>query len=323
MPRPSIDELVSKIKSGLTRAEVMRAGNIREGGSWHEHWKEAVKLSGGLPATEGHTIAGMDLVRLNEYMKPIARRQLQVTNGTVIVGSDAHYWPGIISTAHRGMVRLIGDLRPGIVVMNGDVFDGAQASRHARIGWQSTPKVFDEIKACQDRLGEIESAAGHKQLYWPLGNHDARFETKLAAMVPEFERVEGMQLRHHFPSWLPCWSVWVNDNTVIKHRSKSGIHAPHNNTMWAGRSIITGHLHSAKVMPISDYNGTRYGVDCGTLAQPYGEQFTDYTEDNPVNWRSAFCILTYWKGMLLWPELCHVIDEDKGLCQFRGTVFEV
>jgi hypothetical protein len=76
-------------------------------------------------------------------------------------------------------------------------------------------------------------------------------------------------------------------------------------------------------MPVSDYNGTRYGVDCGTMSQPYGPQSADYTELSPVNWRSGFVVLTYWKGMLLWPEVCHVIDEEKGLVQFRGDVMKV
>jgi hypothetical protein len=60
----------------------------------------------------------------------------------------------------------------------------------------------------------------------------------------------------------------------------------HNATLWAGRNIITSHLHSLKVTPFSDYNGARFGVDTGTLANPYSEQF-NYQEDNPRNHRRA------------------------------------
>jgi hypothetical protein len=66
--------------------------------------------------------------------------------------------------------------------------------------------------------------------------------------------------------------------------------------------------------PISDYDGRRWGVDAGTLAEPYGDQFT-YTEMNPVNWCSGFCVLTFENGKLLPPELCEVID---GIAYFRG-----
>ena len=161
---------------------------------------------------------------------------------------------------------------------------------------------------------EASTAASH---IWPLGNHDARFETFLAANAAEYEGIKGFHLKDHFPEWKPCWSLFINDNTVIKHRLKGGIHATHNNPLWSGKSIITGHLHSQKVTPLSDYNGTRYGVDCGTMAEPYSRAFTDYTEDNPVNWRSGFAVLTYHEGFLLPPELCEVTPLG---AVFRGRI---
>lgn len=244
-----------------------------------------------------------------------------IGNGIALIGSDAHYWPDRITTAHRAFVRFLRDMQPALVCLNGDVIDGAKISRHQPIGWENRPEVIEEIEACKQRLAEIESAAPNAFKVWTLGNHDSRFETRLATVAPEYARIHGFHLKDHFPYWHPCWSLWINDDTVVKHRFKSGIHAPHNNTMWAGRSIFTGHLHSMKVMPISDYNGTRFGVDTGTLAEPYGEQFRDYTEDSPVNWRSGFVVATFWKGRLLWPEIAHVIGE--GQVQFRGKVIDV
>jgi hypothetical protein len=123
--------------------------------------------------------------------------------------------------------------------------------------------------------------------------------------------------------WMPCWSLWINEDIVVKHRYKNGIHATHNNTIWSGKTMITGHLHSLKVTPFTDYDGTRFGVDTGTLAEVGGPQFTDYLEDNPVNWRAGFVVLTFWNGRLLDPELVRVLDEEKGLVVFRGQVIEV
>jgi hypothetical protein len=68
------------------------------------------------------------------------------------------------------------------------------------------------------------------------------------------------------------------------------------------------------VTPWVDYNGRRYGIDTGTLAEPSGDQFV-YCEENPVNWCSGFCVLTFKNGMLLPPELCEVIN---GVAYFRG-----
>jgi hypothetical protein len=249
------------------------------------------------------------------------REEVKLENGIVLVASDMHYWPGEPSTAHRAFVRFCKTLRPSIVVMNGDVLDASSISRHPPIGWNHIPSVKEELEVCQKRLGEIVKVAGNAQKFWPLGNHDARFETRLAQVAPEFKDVHGISLRDHFGEWIGCWSLHINNNTVIKHRYKGGCHAPFNNTMASGRSIITGHLHSQKVTPYTDYSGTRYGVDTGCLADPSHDAFQDYTEDNSKDWRSGFCVLTYRNGLLLYPELVTVWDANR--VQFRGELIEV
>lgn len=249
------------------------------------------------------------------------RITLELLNGTAIVGSDAHYWPNIITTAHRAFVYFCREMQPKVIIKNGDALDGARISRHAPIGWEKRPEVVDELEACKERLGEVEKAAPNAKKIWNLGNHDGRFETRLATIAPEYARIHGFHLKDHLPYWLPAWSTWINDSVVIKHRLKGGVHATHNNTLHAGKSIVTGHLHSLKVTPFSDYNGTRFGVDCGTLADPEGPQFVDYTEDGPKNWRSGFVVLTFHKGRLLWPEPVHVIGD--GEVEFRGKVIRV
>ena len=54
----------------------------------------------------------------------------EVENGTVIVASDCHYWPGEATLAHKALVKLIKELKPKAVILNGDVLDGARVSRH-------------------------------------------------------------------------------------------------------------------------------------------------------------------------------------------------
>jgi hypothetical protein len=253
------------------------------------------------------------------------RLNLGVENGTVLVFSDAHFYPGLHSSVFKGLLWAIKQFSPVAVIANGDVFDGATISRHPRIGWDSKPSVIEELKACEIAMGEIEEAAKkarrNVKLIWPLGNHDARFENFLAANAPQYEHVKGFSLKDHFPAWTPCWSCWINDDTVVKHRFKGGIHATHNNTLWSGKNIVTGHLHSLKVSPITDYNGVRYGVDSGTLADIDGPQFRDYLEENPTNWRSGFVVLTFYKGKLLFPEL--VMKFNNEAIEFRGQVIQL
>jgi hypothetical protein len=250
------------------------------------------------------------------------RLETSLKDGIILIGGDAHYWPGLPSTGHRAFVKFIKKLKPKIVVVNGDVFDGAAVSRHPSVNWDQNPSVIDELETCQTRMHEILQAAGTKStLFWTLGNHDARFESRLVQVAPEYAGVRGTSLKDHFSErWQPCYSVFINNHLVVKHRYKGGAHATHNNTLAAGKSVVTNHLHSAKVTPYTDYNGTRYGVDTGCLADLSGRQFT-YGEDNPTNHRSGFAVITFRNGRLMYPELVLVVDERT--VEFRGELIKV
>jgi hypothetical protein len=267
-------------------------------------------------------LAGTDLRSPDfqvSYANNNVRTGVNIPDGYILVASDCHYWPDVISTAHKAFVKVIKMVKPKMVIMNGDVFDGASISRHPVSGWESTPTVKQELEACQERLGEIEKAAKGAALHWTWGNHDMRFNGRLASQVGDTWRgVEGMDLKDHFPRWKFSTSVMVNEKVMIKHRYHNGIHAVYNNTMKSGISVVTGHLHSLKVTPWTDYTGTRYGVDTGTLAPIEGNQF-DYSEDSPKNWRSGFAVLNFIDYQLMPPELVQVIDDK---FYFRGELID-
>jgi hypothetical protein len=279
-----------------------------------EHYK--VKLG-----ASDHRGAKYDLKRPKSF-SPLKQINLGIEDGVVLVFSDAHFIPQQRSTAFKGLLWAIQEFKPKAVICNGDAFDGASISRHDSSEYQTS--VIQELKACQAMLGEIEEAAKEERhnvkLIFTYGNHDSRFATKLANHAPQFKEVQGFKLSDHIPDWEFCWACWPTEQVIVKHRYKGGIHATHNNTVTAGVSIVTGHLHSLKVTPFSDYNGNRYGVDTGTLAETDGPQFT-YGELNPSNHRSGFAVLTFFNGQLLWPELVHKFDEN--MVEFRGEVIDV
>ena len=248
------------------------------------------------------------------------RLQNDLKNGVVLIGSDFHIWPGQESLALKAFKRFADDLKPDIVILNGDVLDFPQISKHQPIGWEAAPNPKQEIEAAQDHLHDISKASKRARKLWLLGNHDARFETRLAVVAKEYKGIKGIHLSDHFPLWENGWSSWINTDIVVKHRFKGGLHATHNNTLWSGKTLVTGHLHSAKVAPLTDYNGTRWGVDTGCVAETHYKQFIDYTEDNPLNWISAFGVLTIKNGRLLPPELVTKFDDNH--MTWRGTVFK-
>ena len=247
-----------------------------------------------------------------------ANRNLRINlTGTVVVFSDAHYWPGAPTPAHLALLRVIKKLNPVAVIANGDVFDGARISRHDPMGWQELPSVKQELEAAQDRMTEIEKAAPNADMYWPIGNHDLRFDKYVVTHAGQLGGVTGTRLADFFSRWKMVWALHINGNTVVKHSWHQGIHATYNNTLKGGTNVVTGHLHRLQVTAWGDYNGRRYGVDTGTLACVDGEQFS-YLQGTAVPWGSGFAVLTFKQdGTMLPPELCEVVN---GEAYFRGQI---
>jgi hypothetical protein len=256
--------------------------------------------------------------RPKEYVDRIGQRiELAIKDGIAVVWGDSHYWPGEAPVAHKALICFINVYQPQYLIFNGDALDGPTISRHPPKGWSKLPDVADELAFCKEMMGEIAAAAPPKaKLCWNMGNHDARFSARLASVAPEYVRVEGMDLQDHFPAWNFAWSTHINDDVVVKHRFRNGLHAAWNNTLHGGKTIVTNHLHRSCVTPITDYRGRRWGVDTGTLSDfgPETDKF-DYGEDNPMNWGSGFGSLTFKAGRLLPPELVTVQD---GIPYFRG-----
>lgn len=244
-----------------------------------------------------------------------------IKDGMVLIGSDAHIWPGPLTTMQRAFLWFAKKHKPACIIINGDMFDGSAISRFPSIGWEKKPSVQQELEAVQDYLDKLLKSSPNSKRFWPAGNHDLRLESRLASVAPEFAGMKGIHLKDHIPGWTPCWRVDINDDVVVKHRQSHGLHAVYQNTLKSGKTMITGHLHSLKVTPWTDYLGTRYGVDTGTLAEPEGEQFVNYLEAGPTNWRSGFVVLTFKGGKLLYPEIAMKFDEDS--FEFRGEVTRV
>lgn len=257
-----------------------------------------------------------------------ARVLLPPHDGCVFVTSDEHNYPGDPpSLAHRAAMALAYELEPWAIISNGDAIDGASISRWP-VGsfseMSERPAVWAEMAVTAERLKDWEGMPFVQYLVWNLGNHDARFETRLAEKVPEYAGVDGFTLKEHFPGWLPAWATWIGtpgDELVVKHSFKGGMHATQNNTLWSGRNIVTGHTHRLRATALTDYNGTRWGIEAGTMAPIDSKHFLNYTQDNPQNWQQGFAILHFQDGLFTGPELVHCLPD--GRVMFRGELLDV
>lgn len=251
-----------------------------------------------------------------------ARITLEKDTCQAVVFSDAHYWPGLVSTAHAAMLEVIHEIQPDFIIGNGDLFDGASMSRHAKINWEETPSAADEVMALQARLGEIESVSGDAEMFYTLGNHDARFESFVANNCPELKEVYGVHLKDHVGEcWQPCWAVWLNEMT-IKHRWKGGVNAARNNAEKSRRHFVTGHTHQMTAVQIPVWGMDElWGCETGTLSEPFGPQYEAYTEDNPRHWTSGFMVFTWINGHLCQPEMARTVG--RGQYEFRREIREL
>lgn len=252
--------------------------------------------------------------------------KLTLSDGVILVSGDQHFWPGHVPVMHRALLKLAKQMKPYAIVWNGDAFDGSAVSRFPSIGWEKKPMVAEELAAVQDRADEILEASPNSVRVWCAGNHDLRFESRLAAVAPEYANVKGIHLKDHIPQFHPAWFVTVNEgeasHTEIRHREKGGVHASYNNTLTSGVTIVTGHDHIADVKAYDDRRGRRYGVRHGMGADSArGPQFVNYLEGRKPSWQSGLAVLTYRAGRLLQPELALRVDDET--FEFRGELVRV
>ena len=227
----------------------------------------------------------------------------------IMIGSDAHIWPSNITIMMEAFSVLSKKLKPNVIVLNGDILDGAKVSRHGSILGQNAPKITREIDAARLWIDTLHSA---KHKIWTMGNHDQRVDNYLANNAPELDDYAG-RISDRFPEWKFCWATVINQ-LEIRHRFRSGIHAAWNNGLHSGISTVTGHTHQLQITPIRNRNGTHWGVECGMLGDPTHKAF-EYAEGMISRAQSGFVVITFKEGVMLPPEPCELIH---GRPVFRG-----
>lgn len=245
----------------------------------------------------------------------------ETRDGVAVAFSDRHWWPGDgITPAEAALLALLHNLNPDLVVANGDVLDGARASKHPPLGWERKPGIADELAAVQVGMRRIADHCKRARKVRTVGNHDRRFDYHLSRVGPDYRGIVGTRLSDHLSDWEEAWALHVNHgiaggHTVIKHKHGNGVTAARTNAIKAGVSMVTGHTHRLDAHPIETYGGRHWGVQCGTLSDPRGPH-TEYGEDAPDAGRAGFVVLTWRDWLLLPPELAEV--DDAGVCWFRG-----
>ena len=313
--RPAGDDAISKedfakiwFECGCSAA----AMNERTGMTVRGIYKRRAALTTGGADLPGPGTNGGILQAQWTYPREI---NVRIDDGLVLIGSDIHIWPEShcpVPPIRKAFAHLGKELKVAYTVLNGDLVDATRLSRFPKLRRQNAPKFAEELAAAQDF---VRTLSGHG--VFVMGNHDARLDSYLMNRAEDVED-RAPSLRDYLPKWDICYSLVVNDDVEIRHNWRGGLHAAYNNTLHAGRTIITGHTHQLQIRSWSDRRGTRWGVEGGMLADPHGPQF-EYGLGLPNRWQTGFIVLTFADGRLLPPEKAEMLD---GKVIFRGRKYE-
>src|SRR5689334_18034485 len=112
MPSPKLSDEVFEREWNLIGASgISKKYGILENGVYHRRRRLEARLGRPLISPTKQDI---------QYP---GRVNLELRNGTALVGSDFHIWPGEESTCLRAFKKFVDDIKPNIVVLNGDVMD--------------------------------------------------------------------------------------------------------------------------------------------------------------------------------------------------------
>jgi len=302
----SVELMIETLKiyesSGRNLYESAKSINIPYTTFQSRLYKAKEKFPDGIPEVNAPIVGKWTYIRLVSIVEPSTRW---------IVGSDLHVWSGDPTIIFKAFCKVARDLKVDGIVMNGDIIDGARVSRHPQIKGSAAPKIHQEIETAKEWFKLLPIA---KHQLWSVGNHDIRIDSYI---VNNANELEGMvpALQDHFKDWKFSYSFDVN-GTEIRHRFRGGIHAGWNNALHSGVSMVTGHTHQLQVTAMRDRKGTRWGIETGTLADPFGPQF-EYSEGTPSRSQMGFVVLTFdEQGTMLPPEICEMIG---GRPVFRGA----
>ena len=251
---------------------------------------------------------------------------------TIVSFSDCHWWPDQPKTdAHKILLKIIKDIKPHAVGCRGDMMDCAKLSRFPNLAHAELPSTEDEVVTVMGFMSEIakvaKKARPNVDLEINVGNHE-RLEIQEANMQPKENEVlqgilaglgasEKTSMDILFPDWHISNSTIINDTFMWKHKPhKGGIGGARASTLNAGISTGNGHTHRLGVAALTDFEGTRFGVECGTLSDLFSDQF-NYCEDSVRNWQSGFMV-HYFYGKRAEHVTVNVID---GMAIFNGKIY--
>jgi len=193
-----------------------------------------------------------------EEVLPVLRIQ-----GKTAVFSDIHL--GIHDKAALiAAIQYAKQDRVENIILNGDILDSAQISRHPKHA--DTPKFLNEIELAKQFLEGLRSEFKDQNIYFKIGNHEDRLERylmqnadALAGLIDFRKLLKLDDLGIRFVESTQFMKV---ENTYIVHghemKVSGGVNPARALILKAAANVVMGHVHRTSFASIKSLDGKFY-----------------------------------------------------------------
>jgi hypothetical protein len=245
---------------------------------------------------------------------------LNIPGSPVVVLGDLHA-PYVDRAAFSIACQIIEAVRPGAVVLNGDILDCYQVSRYSQDPKRKT-EFQKDLDSCKECLQAIHRAAfDHLSwIYYIEGNHERRLTdwkwknpeaASLEALtIPSLLGLEELGIR-----WVPEKERLMLGDWLITHgtvcRQKAGYTAQAMIDRF-GCSGVSNHVHRLAQVSRSVWKQSRTWIENGCLCS------LDMEYLDLCDWQHGFTVLRAENGGEVWPEL---VTIRNGKARYHGVTY--
>ena len=122
--------------------------------------------------------------------KAEVREDIELPPGRYLIMSDIHL-PYHIKEAVEIAIEQGQRRAVDAVYLNGDVIDMYMISNFIKVGFK--PDIVDEFQVARDFFAYLRERFPHQNIYYKLGNHEARWETYLWTKAPELAKLFNVE----------------------------------------------------------------------------------------------------------------------------------
>ena len=229
-------------------------------------------------------------------------------------------------------VQLAEHLRPGRIVLLGDMVDNAEGSKKWPVGRDLLNTLQPTIDELAWWIAQLRVACPDAEIVYLEGNHEDRLDRAMIAYMREMQgirpagdpdplitwarllRLDDLGVRYVGPYGE---RVQIYPDAYVEHGTKHAVGGGSTGDRYLARatsSVYVGHCHSRFLVAKTGHDGGRRVIECGspgTIARVDGA----VPAVSPrVDWQQGAMILTHEDGQTR-GELCPI---DEGILRWRG-----